>query len=38
LVELVLFDVLFEDLFVLVPGVDCENDQSVLFVLVGDLA
>ena len=38
LVELVLLDVLLEDFLVLVPGVDCENDQTVLLVLVGDLA
>lgn len=38
LVELVLLDVLFEDLFVLVPGVDGQNDQTVFLVLAGDSA
>jgi len=38
LVKLVLFDVLLEDFLVFVPGVDGENDQAVLLVLVGDLA
>ncbi len=36
LVELVLLDVLLEDFLVLVPGVDGQNDQPVLLVLLGD--
>ena len=36
LVELVLLDVLLEDFLVLVPGVDGQDDQSVLLVLLGD--
>ena len=36
LVELVLLDVLLEDFLFLVPGVDGEDHQPVLFVLIGE--
>jgi hypothetical protein len=38
LVELISLDVLLEDFLVLVPGVDGQDDQSVLLVLLGDAA
>lgn len=34
--QLVLLEILLDDFRILVPGVDRENDESVLFVLVGD--